>query len=142
MERNADLQRLAAHFVGDFTITITNQWWVEDPDAVVTGTAHGSWIDDSFVRFKAWLEGKPTWDFVFGRSDANDRFVALYYDERAVLRVFDVTLDDDGWLMRRTDPDMHQTLEAKFDGNRMVGATHASDDAGVTWRKDFDLVFE
>ena len=57
MERNADLQRLAAHFVGDFTITITNQWWVEDPDAVVTGTAHGSWIDDDGGL---WVAGGQT----------------------------------------------------------------------------------
>lgn len=142
MERNADMQRLADVFVGDWTISLTNQWWLEDPSTVTTGTAKGKWLDDAFVRLKAEIDGKPTWDFVFGRSDANDRFVALYYDERAVLRVFDVTLDDQGWEMSRTDPDMHQKLAARLDGDRMVGDTHASDDAGATWRKDFDLIWE
>ncbi len=141
-ERNKELERVAAAFVGDFAIRITNQWWVENPDEVKHGSAHGAWIDGSFVRFMASFDGKPSWDFVFGRSDANDRFVVLYHDERGVLRVFDLTIDDSGWEMSRTDPDMHQNLRCRFEGNRMVGDTNASDDAGQTWRKDFDLVFE
>jgi hypothetical protein len=141
-ERNRELERVGDAFVGNWTISLTNQWWLEDPTTVTTGTAAGEWLGESFVRLQAEIDGKPTWDFVFGRSDANDRFVALYHDERGVLRVFDLTIDDDGWAMSRTDPDMHQRLDATFDGDRMVGATYASDDAGATWRKDFDLIWE
>lgn len=141
MERNKDLERVAAAFVGEWTISLTNMWW-EEPGTVMTASAVGEWMDDAFIRLRAMRDGAVMWDFVFGRSDANDRFVVLYYDERAVLRVFDMTLDDEGWEMARYDPDMHQRLSAKFDGDRMVGDTHASDDAGQTWRKDFDLTWQ
>src|SRR5947208_71612 len=98
-ERNAELERLADVFVGDWTLSITNQWWLDDPSTVTNGSATGEWLDDSFVRFRAVIDGTPSWDFVFGRSDARGEFVALYHDERGVLRLFHVTLDDDGWTM-------------------------------------------
>jgi hypothetical protein len=142
MERNADLERVADVFVGDWTLTITNQWWLDDPTTVTSGSATCAWMDDSFLRLQAEIDGKPTWDFVFGRSDARDQFVVLSYDERGVLRVFELTLDDGGWVMSRADPDFHQRLVGRIDGDRMVGSADASDDAGATWRKDFDLIFE
>jgi hypothetical protein len=142
MQRNTELERVAAIFAGEWRVRLEHQWWVEDPDAVVTGTARGSWLGDSFVRFEASLDGKPTWDFVFGRSDAADRFVALYTDERGVHRIFDLVLDDEGWSMSRADPDFHQRLNGRLEGDRMVGTADASEDEGATWRKDFDLIFE
>jgi hypothetical protein len=141
-ERNRELERVGDAFVGNWTISLTNQWWLEDPTTVTTGTAVGEWLGESFVRLQAEIDGKPTWDFVFGRSDANDRFVALYHDERGVLRVFDVTLDGDDWAFRRADPDMHQTFTGCVEGNRLIARTDASDDQGATWRKDFDLIWE
>ncbi len=142
MQRNAELEKVAEVFVGAWSLTITNQWWLDDPTTVTSGTATGEWLGDSFVRLEAEVEGIPAWDFVFGRSDARDEFVALYHDERGVLRVFDLTLDDDGWTMSWADPDFHQRLLGRVDGDRMVGQADASEDQGATWRKDFDLVFE
>ena len=141
-ERNAALERLAAVFAGEWALAITNQWWLDDPTTVTTGHATCSWLGDSFLRLQAEIDGTPAWDFVFGRNDARDQFVALYHDERGVLRVFDVTLDGDDWAFRRADPDMHQTFTGCVEGNRLIARTDASDDQGATWRKDFDLVFE
>jgi hypothetical protein len=142
MQRNAELERVADVFVGNWTITITNQWWLEDPTTVTSGTATGEWLGDSFVRLQAELDGEPTWHFVFGRNDARDEFVALSHDERGVLRVFPMTLDAGGWTMSRADPDFHQRIIGRIEGDRMVGQADASEDQGVTWRKDFDLIFE
>ena len=142
MQRNAELERVAEIFLGAWSLTITNQWWLDDPTTVTSGTAKGEWLGDSFIRLQAEVDGEPTWDFVFGRSDARDEFVALYHDERGVARVFQMTLDDGGWTMSRTDPDFHQRLNGRVEGDRMVGKTEASEDQGATWRKDFDLVFE
>ena len=142
MQRNVELERVADIFVGEWTLTITNQWWVDDPTAVVSGTAVGEWLGDSFVRLQAEIGGEPTWDFVFGRRDARDEFVVLYHDERGVLRVFELTLQDVDWTMSRTDPDFHQRLAGRVEGDRILGQADASEDRGTTWRKDFDLLFE
>jgi hypothetical protein len=37
MTRNTDFERVAALFVGDWTLSITNQWCLEDPTTVTTG---------------------------------------------------------------------------------------------------------
>jgi hypothetical protein len=142
MERNAELERLADVFVGAWTVSITNQWWLDDPSTVTPGRARGAWLGDSFVSVEAEIDGLPAWHWVFGRNDARDQFVALYHDERGVLRVFDVTLEDGAWTMFRADPDFHHRLTGRIDGDRMIGQADASDDAGATWRKDFDLTFQ
>jgi len=142
VKRNTELEKVAGIFVGDWVVTITNMWWLEDPTTVTTGSAKCEWLEDSFIRLEAELDGAPTWEFVFGRSDARDEFVVLYNDERGVQRVFDLTIEDDTWVMSRTDPDFHQRLLGRIEGNRMIGQTDASDDEGATWRKDFDLIWE
>lgn len=142
MERNTELERVAEIFVGEWVLTITNQWWLDDPSTVTSGTARGEWLGDSFVRLQAELDGLPAWEFIFGRSDARDQFIVLYHDERGVQRLFELTLDGDTWVMSRNDPDFHQRLLGRVEGDRMIGQTDASDDQGVTWRKDFDLIFE
>jgi hypothetical protein len=142
MERNTELERVAEIFVGKWTLMITNQWWLDDPTTVISGSASGEWLGDSFIRLQAELDGKPTWDFVFGRNDARQQFVVLYHDERGVLRVFELTLHDDGsWSMARADPDFHQRFLGRVEGDRIVAQTDMSEDQGVTWRKDFDLIF-
>jgi hypothetical protein len=142
MQRNPELERVAAIFVGEWTVSITDQWWLDDPSTVTTGSARCEWLGDSFLRLEAELDGKPTWDFVFGRSDARDELVVLYNDERGVQRVFDLTINETAWEMSRRDPDFHQRLNGRLEGNRMVGTADASEDEGTTWREDFDLIFE
>jgi hypothetical protein len=40
------------------------------------------------------------------------------------------------------DPDFHQRFIATVQRDRNEGRREASEDAGRTWRKDFDLIFE
>ncbi|HWM19009.1 MAG TPA: hypothetical protein VNO51_04935 [Ilumatobacteraceae bacterium] len=142
MERNTELERVAEIFVGHWALSLTNMWWLDDPTTVTSGAATGEWLGDSFVRLRAELGGEPTWEFVFGRNDARDQFVVLYHDERGVLRVFELSLDGGSFVMSRTDPDFHQRLVGRVEGDRIVGQADASDDQGATWRKDFDMIFE
>jgi hypothetical protein len=79
---------------------------------------------------------------VIGRSDAREQFVLLYHDERGVLRVFDMTFAEGQWTLTREDPDFHQRFIATVENDRVIGRWEASEDAGTTWRKDFDLTFD
>lgn len=103
--KNEQLERVADIFVGDWTVAITNQRWLDDKTATTTGIAKGEWLGDAFVQLRAWFEGdgnaifgdtaveqpdtigQPALHFVFGRSDARDQFVALSHDERGQLEV-------------------------------------------------------
>jgi hypothetical protein len=142
MDRNTELEKVADIFLGDWTLTVTNQWWLEDPTTVISGKASCEWLGDSFLRLQAAFEGVPAWEFIFGRSDARDQNVVLYHDERGVQRVFNLTVEGDTWEMSRTDPDFHQRFVGRVEGQRIVAQTDASDDEGDTWRKDFDIIFE
>lgn len=158
--RNEQIQQVADVFVGDWTVSITNQRWIEDKAETTAGRAVGEWLGDAFVQLRVWLDGKgdeifgataapsqgdrtgeTTMHFEFGRSDVRKRFIALSHDERGVLRVFDLTLDGDTFTLQRGDPDFHQRLVGRVEGSRIVAHPDISEDEGETWIKDFDMIF-
>jgi hypothetical protein len=53
-----------------------------------------------------------------------------------------MTFADGEWVMLREDPDFHQRFVGAVTTARIAGRWEASEGGGVTWRKDFDLVFE
>jgi hypothetical protein len=145
-KRNEALQRVADVLVGTWQVTMTNAWFWQNPAEVVAGSATVEWLDDAFLIMRWFFGDVPEAVWVLGRSDARDAFIALSYDERGVLRVFDMTFTGPGgeWIMTREDPDFHQRLvgTVSADGNRIDAHPDASEDRGQTWRKDFDLMFE
>ena len=139
--RNEALLELQG-LIGEWKLTMTNAWFLE-PGFEGDGAATIEWLGDAFLQVRATLgTDQGTWHWVIGRSDAREQFVLLYHDERGVLRVFDMTFTDDAWTLVRQDPDFHQRFVAAVSPNRIDARFEASEDAGTTWRKDFDLIFE
>jgi hypothetical protein len=144
MVHNAELKKLDT-LVGEWSVTMSDAWFLEPPGTEVPGTATIEWLGESFLVWRTQLAGdkhahsQMTW--VLGRSDANNRFVALYHDDRGVCRQFDMTFDGGHWTMTREDPDFHQRIIADVEDDRILGRAEASDDQGRTWRKDFNLTF-
>jgi hypothetical protein len=128
--------------VGEWTLTLTGAWFLESPEVRQHGRARCRWLGEAFLELEADLNGEPTWHFVFGRSDPNEQLVALYHDPRPTSRVFETTFTGGEWRMERRDPDFHQRFVATVTAARIEGHWDASEDAGATWRKDFDLIFE
>ena len=137
--RNDALAELDA-LVGEWTMTMSGAWFLDSPETEVRGSATIEWIGDAFVAMRSELGGDPAWDLVFGRSDANEAYTALYHDERGVCRVFAMTFTPTEWTLVREDPDFHQRFVAERRDGRILGRWDASEDEGRTWRKDFDLV--
>jgi hypothetical protein len=133
--------------VGSWGVTMRNAWFLEPPGREVAGSATGEWLGDAFVVFR-WAMGddvgKATNEMVLvlGRSDPQDAYTALYHDERGVCRVFAMTFDGVRWTLDREDADMFQRFVADVGSGRIAGRWEASDDRGVTWRTDFDLIFD
>ena len=128
--------------IGKWKLTMTDAWFLESRDIQIPGAATIEWLGDAFIAMTSQLNREPAWDWVIGRTDAEEKFVVLYHDERGVSRVFDMTLGDGRWTMLREDPDFHQRLVATVEQDRMVVSADASDDRGQTWRKDLELIFE
>src|ERR1700722_689207 len=128
--------------VGEWSLTLTDAWFLESRDIRRDGRAVVRWLGEAFVELEAELDGQPMWHFVFGRSDPGDQLFALYHDPRPTSRVFRMTFNGENWSLIREDPDFHQRFIAHVTADRIDGRWDASDDHGATWRKDFDLIFE
>ena len=119
---------------------------LEPPGTEVPGSTTVTWLGDSFLLLRStFAEGRHAHSertLVLGRSDPNNRFVALYQDDRGACREFAMTFDAGHWTMIRRDPDFHQRFTAEIEPDRVLGRWEASEDAGTTWRKDFDLTVE
>ncbi len=143
--RNVELAKLDG-LVGAWRMTLSDAWFLEPAGTELTGTTTVEWLGESFlVMHSTFGEDRHVhsrMSLVLGRSDPNDRFVALYHDDRGVCRQFDMTFGDGRWTLSRTDPDFHQRFLADVEEDRISGRWEASEDRGTTWRKDFDLTFD
>ncbi|OLT31768.1 hypothetical protein BJF79_00940 [Actinomadura sp. CNU-125] len=140
--RNTGLEKLDG-LVGTWTMNLSDAPFLP-PGTEVPGTATVEWLGEAFpIMRMEFDEGGTTSEttVVFGRSDANDAYVALYHDERGVCREFAMTFEHGHWTMLREDPDFHQRFVADVEQDRILGRWEASEDEGKTWRKDFDLTF-
>jgi hypothetical protein len=137
--RNKELEKLDG-LVGRWNVTLSDAWFLEPKGTTVKGSATVEWLGEAFLVMRLDLEGEMT--FVLGRSDANDAYVALSHDDRGVNRLFAMTFDGKHWTLSREDPDFHQRFIAEVAPDRIAGRWEASEDAGQTWRKDFDLTYE
>jgi hypothetical protein len=92
--RNPALEPLD-DLIGEWSLTLTNAWFLESLDIEQHGRASARWLNDAFIELEANLEEEPLWHFVFGRSDANGELIALYHDPRPTSRVFQATFVGD-----------------------------------------------
>ncbi len=140
--RNEALSELD-YLAGEWKLTMTDAWFLDSPEVEIEGSATIGWLGDAFLEMRAMLGPEHgNWHWVVGRSDSREQFVLLYHDERGVLRIFDMAIADGQWTLVREDPDFHQRFIATVERDRINGRWEASEDAGATWRKDFDLTFE
>jgi hypothetical protein len=138
---NDEMRRLGG-LVGEWDVTMTHAWFLESLDTEIKGAATFEWLADAFLVMRStWADGS-TQAFVFGRNDARDEYVAFTHDDRGVYRVFGMTVADGEWTLLREDPDFHQRIVMRVQPGRIGLRADASDDAGQTWRKDLDYIFE
>ena len=109
--RNPALEPLDV-LIGEWSLTLTNAWFLESLDVEQHGRATARWLGDAFIELEADLEGEPLWHFAFGRTDANGELVALYHDPRPTSRLFRMTFVEGKLTLMRQDPDFHQRFIA------------------------------
>jgi hypothetical protein len=113
------------------------------------------WPGGARVRFD-WLEGgafliqrwtvelpeAPDGTAIIGCDAANKTYYQLYSDERGVCRVYEMSLDDNQWTLRRAGAPFAQRFTGTFsaDGASITGRWELAED-GEHWRTDFDVTY-
>lgn len=78
---------------------------------------------------------------IIGSDDSAGRFSMIYFDERGVSRVMDVTVGEDTVTWRHDDPKFAQLLTIRKEGDRLVSKGLMSQNRGP-WTDDLSQVFE
>jgi hypothetical protein len=93
-------------------------------------------------RWRVESPDAPDGSAIIGCDAANGTYYELYADERGVCRVYEMSLHDREWTLRREGKPFAQRFTGTFseDGNTITGRWELADD-GETWRTDFDVTF-
>jgi hypothetical protein len=120
-----------------------------DPLPDVGASTTWEWLGDSGVVVQRWsipVEGAPDGLAVIAWDDARDTYLQHYFDDRDVVRVYELSLEDGVLMLERTQADFSpchfaQRFTGTFadDGSRIDGMWEISHDGA--WEKDFDLIY-
>ncbi len=77
-----------------------------------------------------------------GCDPANGTYFQLYSDARGVCRVYEMSIGDGEWKLRREGEPFAQRFSATFseDGNMITGRFEIAED-GTNYRTDFDVIY-
>ena len=109
-----------------------------------------AWLGRSDLLVQRWsvpIDEAPDGMAVIGWDHERATYLQHYFDDRGVIRVYELSLLDGVLTLERTTADyspLHfsQRFVGTFglDPDRIVGAWHIAHDHS-TWEKDFDLVY-
>ena len=114
-------------------------------DTVLHGRSSFEWVENgAFLMWRSAVDepGIPSALAIIGSDDRQHEFFMLYFDERGVSRMFQVTLQDDIWAMWRNAPGFSQRYTGLIeDGGNTIRAQWDLSEDGLTWEKDIELVY-
>ncbi len=117
------------------------------PDQPVMEGGHVTfeWLSEGSFLVQRWeieFEQAPDGIAVIGPDESGERLCQYYFDTRGIARVYEMSLSDGVWKLRRDWPGFSQRFTGTFaaDGNSVEGAWEKSTD-GSTWEHDFDITY-
>jgi len=126
---------------------LVGEWRTEGTHPLVPGEIlHGrTWFDwhegGAFLVMRSEVDHPqfPDGLAIVGSSDSG-RAVMIYFDERGVSRIYEVSVGDRSVAWRREDPDFSQSTTIAAEGGRLVGTGRMTDESGA-WVDDLSQVF-
>ncbi len=129
--------------LGDWDVELSNAEFLEG-GAVLTGMMTFAWLEPAFISMGSHVTGGivPDSISVIGRNDTGAAFTMLYYDDRGVSRVYDMSFDGKEWLLSRNDPGFQQRFAATIteDARTIRGSWERSHESDI-WIHDFDVLY-
>jgi hypothetical protein len=125
---------------------LQGEWTMESPQFPgFMGRATVEWIEEGaclLLRNQFDKSDVPSSVWMVGGDDSLDDCAALYYDSRAVRRIYRMSLTDGIWRVWREAPQFNQRFfgELSSDGNTITARWEMSRDSS-SWNKDFDLFY-
>lgn len=137
-----DLER----FVGEWEMVLSNASFLPSSSDTLTGQVSIRWLErGAFLAMYmgGQPQGTPDAIWLIGRDESTPGYTVLYYDNRTVSRVYEMSFSDGLWKMWRNAPGFSQRFEGKFseDGNTITARWQNSSD-GTTWEHDFDVNYK
>ena len=119
-----------------------------DPLPDVGARTTWAWLGDSDLVEQRWsipFGGAPDGLAVIGWDEERGSFLQHYFDDRGVVRVYELSLEQDTLRLERRRADFSPlTFSQRYVGavgaDRIDGAWFMAED-DETWTKDFDLVY-
>jgi hypothetical protein len=125
---------------------LVGEWEMTNPQyPEVRGRVTFSWLDGgAFLVQRTEIDhpAAPDATMIIGRDESTEAYCVLYYDERGISRVYQMSLIDGVWRLWRESPGFHQHFMGTFsdEGTTIRGTWESSDD-GSRWKHDFDLTY-
>ncbi len=112
-------------------------------------TGHGhvtcEWIEDGALLVMRQSEhsgNPPSARWTIGRDESDSDYRVLYFDNRGVSRVYEMSLTGGSWKMWRNTPGFSQRFEGRISPDRNIIVSHWEKSFdGVTWEHDFDIKY-
>lgn len=129
--------------VGAWDAEISNARFLPDSSATVRSTISFVWIEGGdFLAMRQGSKpaGPPYATWIIGRDEADENYRVLYFDDRRVSRVYEMSFTSDGWRLWREAPNFSQRFTGKFSRDRTtITASWEMLRDGRTWEHDFDV---
>jgi hypothetical protein len=114
-----------------------------DPSMVIRGRTVFEWLDGGRFLVERWTVEHP--DFPNGIAILGEGETGLaqhYFDSRGVARVYEMSVSDDGWELRRESPGFSQRFIGTFrDGGATIAGRWEKCTDGSNWELDFHLTY-
>ena len=127
--------------IGDWRTTGTHPMV---PGKELAGRTSFAWHEGGaflIMRNEVDEPGFPDGVAIIGSDKNADHFSMIYFDERGVSRILDVTVDESAVTWRHDDPDFAQCVTIGKEGDRLVSKGLLSEKGGP-WKDDLSQVFE
>ncbi len=116
------------------------------PDKILHGRSSFTWVEEgAFLMWKSEVDDEhfPTGIAIFGSDDATGEYFMLYFDDRKVSRMYNVSVQENVLKWWRDAPGFSQRYSWTFKdkGSVIIGNGELSRD-GKTWEKDLESTFK
>ncbi len=111
----------------------------------VRGHSSFGWLEGGAIFFwrSSYERDLPPSGIAFvGRDDAGANYCMLYYDQRGISRVYQMSLEGKIWRLWRDSPGFFQRMTGTFSDDLNSVSVHGEKSSdGSNWEQDLDLTY-